>query len=80
MTDRGLYLVLQTRPGLAPPPICLPSTFRYGAYLYVDPRFCFRLPSGPHLCDTLAFSYPSPPSGWVWTLPDTRVIISNITI
>ena len=26
MTDRGLYLVLQTRPGLAPPQICLPST------------------------------------------------------
>ena len=26
MTDIGLYLVLQTRPGLTPPQICLPST------------------------------------------------------
>jgi len=26
MTDIGLYLVLQTRPGLPPPRICLPST------------------------------------------------------
>jgi hypothetical protein len=80
MTDRGLCPVLRTRPGLAPPQICLPSTFRYGAYLYVDPRFCLRLPSSAHYCTTLAFSYPSPPSGWVWTLPDTRVIISDITI
>ena len=42
MTDIGLCLVLQTRPGLSPPQICLPSTFRYGAYLYLDPRFCRR--------------------------------------
>jgi hypothetical protein len=28
----------------------------------------------------LAIGYPSPPSGWIWTLPDTRVIISDITI
>ncbi len=27
MTDRGLCPVLRTRPGLAPPQICLPSTF-----------------------------------------------------
>ena len=80
MTDRGLCPVLRTRPGLAPPQICLPSTFRYGAYLYVDPRFCLRLPSGVHCCATLAFSYPSPPSGWVWTLSDSRVIIPDITI
>ena len=46
----------------------------YGAYLYVDPRFCLRLPSGAHRCYTLAFGYPSPPSGWVWTLPDICVI------
>jgi len=51
----------------------------YGAYLYVDPRFCLRLPSGAHCCNTLAISYPSPPSGWVWTLSDTRVIIPDIT-
>jgi len=51
MTDRGLCPVLRTRPGLAPPQICLPSTLLgYGAYLYVDPRFCLRLPSGVHLC------------------------------
>ncbi len=90
MTDRGLCPVLRTRPGLAPPQICLPSTFRYGTYLYVDPRFCLRLPSGAHCCNTLltgvasakrvAFSYPSPPPGWIWTLPDTRVIIPDITI
>ncbi len=47
---------------------------------YVDPRFCLQLPSGAHCCTTLAFSYPSPPSGWVWTLPDMRVIIPDITI
>ena len=80
MTDRGLFPVLRTRPNHTPPQICLPSTFRYGAYLYVDPRFCLRLPSGAHCCYTLAFGYPSPPSGWVWTLPDMRVIISDITI
>ena len=27
LTDKGLYPVLRTRPGLAPPQICLPSTF-----------------------------------------------------
>ena len=47
---------------------------------YVDPRFCLRLPSGAHCCNTLAFGYPSPPSGWVWTLPDMSVIISDSTI
>jgi hypothetical protein len=56
----------------------------------VDPRFCFQLPSGVHHCTTLltgvasakrvAFSYPSPPSGWVWTLPGMRVITPDITI
>jgi hypothetical protein len=67
--------VLRTRPGSAPPQICLPSTLLgYGAYLYVDPRFCLQLPSGAHRCYTLAFDYPSPPSGWVWTLPDICVI------
>ena len=46
LTDRGLYPVLRTRPGLPPPQICLPSAFfGHGAYLYVDPRLCFRLPS-----------------------------------
>ena len=61
--------------------------FGYGAYLYpgsspgqANPRFCLRLPSGVHYCTTLAFGYPSPPSGWVWTLPDMRVIIPDITI
>jgi len=43
--------VLRTRPGFVPPQICLPSTLLgYGAYLYVDPRFCLRLPSGGHYC------------------------------
>ena len=80
VTNRGLYLVLRTRPGLAPPQICLPSTFRYGACLYVDPRFCLRLPSGTHCCNTLAINYPSPPSGWIWTLAATCVIVSTSTI
>jgi len=53
--------------------------FGCGAYLYVDPRFCLRLPSGMHCCATLAFGYPSPPSGWVWTLPDICVTIPDIT-
>jgi len=61
LTDRGLYPVLRTRPGLAPPQICLPSTFRYGAYLYVDPRFCLRLPSADALLQRpcLQLSFPS---------------------
>jgi len=42
--DRGLYPVLRTRHG-SPRLICLPSTFQYGAYLYVDPRFCLQPPS-----------------------------------
>ncbi len=50
-----------------------------GAYLYVDPRFCLRLPSGMHCCATLAIGYPSPPSGWVWTLSDICVTIPDIT-
>jgi len=57
-----------------------PYPLGYGAYLYVDPRFCLRLPSGTHCCYTFAFGYPSPPSGWVWTLPDVCVILSDITI
>ena len=40
----------------------------YGAYLYVNPRFCLRLPSGAHCWNTLAFDYPSAPSAWIWTL------------
>ena len=44
MMDRGLYPVLRTRPEF-PRLICLPSTFRYGAYLFVDPRFCLQPPS-----------------------------------
>ena len=54
--------------------------FGYGAYLYVNPRFCLRLPSSAHYCNTLAFGYPSAPSAWVWTLPDTCVTIPDITI
>jgi hypothetical protein len=30
--------------------------------------------------ENVAFKYPSPLSGWIWTLPDMRVIISDITI
>ena len=40
MTDIGLCLVLQTRPGRTPPQICLPSTFRYGAMRALASR-CF---------------------------------------
>ncbi len=79
ITDIGLYPVLRTCPDLLPPQICLPSTSRYGAYLYVDPRFCLRPPSGPHHCGTLALGYPSPPSGWVWTLPGMCVILPDST-
>jgi hypothetical protein len=50
--------VARTRPGFAPPQICLPSTFRCEAYLFVDPRFCLRPPSGAHCCSTLAFWLP----------------------
>jgi hypothetical protein len=88
MTDRGLCPVLRTRPGLAPPQICLPSTLSGTGHTCtpdqvrgrLNPRFCLRLPSGAHCYNTLALGYPSPLSGWVWTLPDTCVIISDITI
>ncbi len=42
MTDIGLCLVLQTRPGRTPPQICLPSTFRYGAMRALASRCCWR--------------------------------------
>jgi hypothetical protein len=91
-TDRGLCPVLSAGDGPrphTPPQICLPSNSRYGAMRalashcflagYVDSRLCLRLPSGAHCCTTLAFGYPSPPSGWVWTLTDMRVILPDIT-
>ena len=60
----------------------LPALYpiEYGAYLYVNPRLCLRLPSGAHYCTTLAFDYPSAPSAWVWTLPGICVKIPGITI
>ncbi len=45
MTDIGLCPVLQTRPGLTPPQICLPSTLRYGAYLYACAGEAFQAKS-----------------------------------
>ena len=45
MTDRGLRLVLQTRPGLPAPHLPALYPFGYGAFLFVDPRFCLGLPS-----------------------------------
>ncbi len=71
MMDRGLCPVLRTRPGLPPPHLPALHLLRCGAYLYVNPRFCLRLPPALPLDRHLAFGYPSPPSGWVWTLPDT---------
>ena len=54
----------------------LPALYlhRYGAYLYVNPRFCLRLPSGAPCGNTLAFDYPSAPSAWIWTLQNICVI------
>ncbi len=72
--DRGLHPVLRTRPSLPPPHLPALHRFRCGAYLFVSTRLCLRLPSGPHRCDTLAIGYPSPPSGWVWTLFTSCVI------
>ena len=53
-----------------PPPAssACPLPDRYGAYLYVNPRFCLRLPSGAPCGNTLALDYPSAPSAWIWTL------------
>ena len=36
MTDRGLCPVLRTRPGLAPPQICLPSTLSGTGHTYTS--------------------------------------------
>jgi hypothetical protein len=78
-TDRGLHPVLRTRPDRTAPQTRLPSTSRCGhTCMYFDPRFCLRLPSGVHCCTTLAFGYPSPPFGWVWTLTRISVIILPI--
>ena len=64
-----------------PPPAssACPLPDRYGAYLYVNPRFCLRLPSGAHYWNTLAFDYPSAPSAWIWTLQNICVKIPRIT-
>lgn len=70
--------MLQTRPDSSAS-IRLPSTYRSGAYLFVNPRFCLQLPSGTHCCATLAFDYPSPPSGWIWTLIGIYAIMPTIT-
>jgi len=51
----------------------------YGAYLYVNPRFCLRLPSGAHCWNTLALDYPSAPSAWIWTFQSICVKIPRIT-
>ncbi len=58
VTKRGLYPVLRTRPDLIPPQICLPSTLRYGAYLYVDPRICLRMPIALPYVSRRCVAYP----------------------
>jgi len=73
--------MLRTRPGLPPPQICLPSTLSGTGHTCTSTRafFCLRLPSGTHYCRTLAFGYPSPPSGCDWTLTDLCARIPIIT-
>ncbi len=74
--------MLRTRPGLAPPQICLPSTLFGGTGHTCTSTHAFAssfLQAGI-AATTLAFGYPSPLSGWVWTSPDTCVIIPDGTI
>jgi hypothetical protein len=81
MTDRGLYPVLRTRPGLTSPRICLPSTFWVRGIPVRRPTLLPTASFSRYFAVTdLAFGYPSPPSGWIWTLSDTCVIISDSTI
>ncbi len=47
--------MLRTRPDIPQPNLPALYQLRYGAYLYVNPRFCLRLPSG-----TYSFQYPCP--------------------
>ncbi len=74
-TDGRLRLVLQTRLGLTSPDPPAAEYSHPATYLFVTPRLRLRLPSGIHYWATLAFSYPSPPSGWDWTLPGARVSV-----
>jgi hypothetical protein len=81
MTDRGLCPVLRTRPGLTSPRICLPSTFWVRGIPVRRPTLLPPASFSRYITATdLAFSYPSPPSGWIWTLTDTSVIIPVSTI
>jgi hypothetical protein len=81
MTDIGLRPVLRTRPGSAPPQICLPSTLSGTGHTCTSTHaFASGFLQARIAATTLAFGYPSPPSGWVWTLPDTCVIVSDSTI
>jgi len=81
LTDRGLYPVLRTRPDLAPPQICLPSTLSDTGHTCTSTHaFASGFLQPIHCCNDLAFSYPSPPSGWIWTLSDICVKIPDITI
>jgi len=81
MTDIGLYPVLRTRPGLTPPQICLPSTLSDTGHTCTSTHaFASGFLQAGIAATTLAFGYPSPPSGWVWTLPDICVTIPDITI
>lgn len=81
LTDRGLYPVLRTRPGLPPPQICLPSAFWARG---IPVRRPTPLPPASFsrciAATDPAFGYPSPPSGWIWTLPNNCVIMSDSTI
>lgn len=81
MTDRGLCPVLRTRPGLTPPQICLPSTLSGTGHTCTSTHaFASGFLQAGIAATTFAFGYPSPLSGWVWTLPDICVIIPDITI
>jgi len=67
--------VLRTRPGSAPPQICLPSTLSDTGHTCTSTHaFASGFLQACITATTLAFGYPSPPSGWVWTLPDICVI------
>jgi len=79
--DIGLYPVLRARPGFTPPQICLPSTLSGTGHTCTSTHaFASGFLQARIAATTLAFGYPSPPSGWVWTLLDICVTIPNITI
>ncbi|MDL1983258.1 MAG: hypothetical protein LWX54_03545 [Deltaproteobacteria bacterium] len=79
MMDRGLCPVLRTRPG-SPASSACPLSFDTGHTCTSTHAFASGLLQKLPRDNPLAIGYPSPPSGWVWTLSETCVIVSDITI